>query len=105
MARQNFPPDRVRISSSFFSSLVWRGSVFFRITGEMSGSGYPKVVIPISSAPSFQICLHRVHRQVLRRGYTLSQEQTGQVGMVILDEVGTATLSDFFYPVCAVRIG
>ena len=79
---QNLPPDRVRISPNFFSSLVSKGSILFLIPGEVTGAKDPQVSDGPGPSPSFQIYLHRLQRQVLRSGYTLSLEQTGQQGMV-----------------------
>lgn len=77
---QILPLCRVRSSSSFFSMRFSKGSVFFRILMQGSGSGYRNCAV--FSSPAFQICLHRLHRRVLRSGYTISLEQTGHVGMV-----------------------
>lgn len=78
VAMQNFPPDRVRISSSLFFNLFSRGSVLFLVAGDLSGSGDTVAAVRSSTSPPFQIFLHRLHRQVLRRGYTISLEQKGQ---------------------------
>ena len=77
----NFPPDRVRYLSSFFSILVSRGSVLFLNLSEVSGYDEPQVANWSGTSPFFQIYLHRLQRQVLRSGYTLSLEQTGQFGI------------------------
>lgn len=80
VVRQNLPLDRVRHSSSLFSSRVFKGSVFFRV---IVSTGLQAVARHGSSSSSFQIFLHRLQRRVLRRRYTSSLEQNGQVGMVL----------------------
>ena len=90
VAMQNFPLDLVRISSNFFSSLISKGSVLFRFSRDVPGWGDPQAADGSWSSPSFQIFLHRLHRQVLRRGYTISLEQNGQFGIVMSSWHGDA---------------
>lgn len=78
---QNFPSDLSRQTVSLLSSLVSRGSAFFLALRDVP-EGLEAVDRPESSSPSFQILLHRLQCQVLRRLYTLSLEQTGQQGII-----------------------
>jgi len=98
VVRQNFPPDRVRISSSRFSILLSRGSVLFLV------SHVPLVPVRSSSSPPFQIFLHRLHCQVLRRGYTISLEQKGQVCIAVSSPDRDVTVFPLCHPVFLTRL-
>lgn len=101
---QNFPPERVRMTSSFFSSLVSRGSVLFLVSRDVPGNGDPLAAVRSGSSPSFQIFLHRLQRQVLRSGYTISLEQKGQFCIVLSSRHGYVFTGSLLYFTCLTQL-